>query len=147
MKKSIFLILAIAMGFTACEDDDMRNSEIPSVVLNGFTEQFPDAKDVEWEKKADIYEAEFDIDNVDHEAILNTEGSLLKYKYDIVYEELPEAIKTTITTDYDKTKVDEVELLKISENTYYQVEFDEEPTDTKIIFEETGAVNTEVTTW
>ena len=147
MKKSIFLILAIAMGFTACEDDDMRNSEIPSVVLNGFTEQFPDAKGVEWEKKADIYEAEFDIYNVDHEAILNTEGSLLKYKYDIVYEELPEAIKTTITTDYDKTKVDEVELLKISENTYYQVEFDEEPTDTKIIFEETGAVNTEVTTW
>lgn len=147
MKKSIFLILAIAMGFTACEDDDMRNSDIPSVVLNGFTEQFLDAKGVEWEKKADIYEAEFDIYNVDHEAILNTEGSLLKYKYDIVYEELPEAIKTTITTDYDKTKVDEVELLKISENTYYQVEFDEEPTDTKIIFEETGAVNTEVTTW
>lgn len=147
MKKSIFLILAIAMGFTACEDDDMRNSDIPSVVLNGFTEQFLDAKGVEWEKKADIYEAEFDIYNVDHEAILNTEGSLLKYKYDIVYEELPEAIKTTITTDYDKTKVDKVELLKISENTYYQVEFDEEPTDTKIIFEETGAVNTEVTTW
>ncbi|PRX48839.1 PepSY-like domain-containing protein [Salegentibacter salegens] len=147
MKKSIFLILAIAMGFTACEDDDLRNSDIPSVVLNGFTEEFPNATGVEWEKKAEFFEAEFALENVDYEAVLNTEGSLIKYKYDMVYDDLPAAVKTTITTDYDKTKIDEVELLKISENTYYQVEFEEEPTDANVIFEETGEVTTEITTW
>jgi hypothetical protein len=65
----------------------------------------------------------------------------------MVYDDLPAAVKTTITTDYDKTKIDEVELLKISENTYYQVEFEEEPTDANVIFEETGEVTTEITTW
>ncbi|PKD20362.1 hypothetical protein APR41_13870 [Salegentibacter salinarum] len=147
MKKSIFLILAIALGFTACENDDMRNSDIPSVVLNGFTEEFPDAKGVEWEIKADFYEADFDLANVDYEAVINTDGSLVRYKYEIVYDELPEAVKATITADYDQTKIDDIEVLKISENTYYQIEFDEEPTDVKVIFGKTGEVNTEVTTW
>lgn len=147
MKKSIFLVLAIALGFTACEDDDIRNSDIPSVVLNGFTEKFPNATGVEWEQKADFYEAEFDLDNVDYEAVINTDGSLEKYKYDILYNDLPEAVKSKITTDYDKSKIDEIEVLKISDTNYYQIEFDYTPVDTKVIFEDTGAVSTEIATW
>ena len=147
MKKSIFLILAIAMGFTACEDDDMRNADIPSVVLNGFTEQFSNATGVEWEKKADLYEAEFEIEKVDYEAILSSDGTIVKYKYDVSYEALPEAVQASITADYDKTNIDEIELIQISETSYYQVEFDAEPNDNKIIFEESGQVTTEITTW
>lgn len=147
MKKTVFLVLAIAMVFTACEDDDMRNADIPSVVLNGFTEQFSNATGVEWEKKADLYEAEFEIEKVDYEAILSSDGTILKYKYDVSYEALPEAVKASITADYDKTNIDEIELIQISETSYYQVEFDAEPNDNKIIFEESGQVTTEITTW
>ena len=147
MKKTVFLVLAIAMVFTACEDDDIRNADIPSVVLNGFTEQFSNATGVEWEKKADLYEAEFEIQKVDYEAILSSDGTILKYKYDISYEALPEAVQASITADYDKTNIDEIELIQISETSYYQVEFDAEPNDNKIIFEESGQVTTEITTW
>ncbi|GGW79759.1 PepSY-like domain-containing protein [Salegentibacter mishustinae] len=147
MKKTVFLVLAMAMVFTACEDDDIRNADIPSVVLNGFTEQFSNATGVEWEKKADLYEAEFEIEKVDYEAILSSDGTILKYKYDISYEALPEAVQASITADYDKTNIDEIELIQISETSYYQVEFDAEPNDNKIIFEESGQVTTEITTW
>lgn len=147
MKKTVFLVLAIAMVFTACEDDDIRNADIPSVVLNGFTEQFSNATGVEWEKKADLYEAEFEIEKVDYEAILSSDGTIVKYKYDVSYEALPEAVKASITADYDKTNIDEIELIQISETSYYQVEFDAEPNDNKIIFEESGQVTTEITTW
>lgn len=147
MKKTVFLVLAIAMVFTACEDDDIRNADIPSVVLNGFTEQFSNATGVEWEKKADLYEAEFEIEKVDYEAILSSDGTILKYKYDVSYEALPEAVQASITADYDKTNIDEIELIQISETSYYQVEFDAEPNDNKIIFEESGQVTTEITTW
>lgn len=147
MKKTVFLVLAIAMVFTACEDDDMRNADIPSVVLNGFTEQFSNATGVEWEKKADLYEAEFEIEKVAYEAILSSDGTIVKYKYDVSYEALPEAVKASITADYDKTNIDEIELIQISETSYYQVEFDAEPNDNKIIFEESGQVTTEITTW
>lgn len=147
MKKTVFLVLAIAMVFTACEDDDIRNADIPSVVLNGFTEQFSNATGVEWEKKADLYEAEFEIEKVDYEAILSSDGTIVKYKYDVSYEALPEAVQASITADYDKTNIDEIELIQISETSYYQVEFDAEPNDNKIIFEESGQVTTEITTW
>lgn len=147
MKKTVFLVLAIAMIFTACEDDDMRNADIPSVVLNGFTEQFSNATGVEWEKKADLYEAEFEIEKVDHEAILSSYGTIVKYKYDVSYDALPEAVQASITADYDKTNIDEVELIQISEKSYYQVEFDAEPNDNKIIFEESGQVSTEIANW
>lgn len=147
MKKTVFLVLAIAMVFTACEDDDIRNADIPSVVLNGFTEQFSNATGVEWEKKADLYEAEFEIEKVAYEAILSSDGTIVKYKYDVSYEALPEAVKASITADYDKTNIDEIELIQISETSYYQVEFDAEPNDNKIIFEESGQVTTEITTW
>jgi len=147
MKKTVFLVLAIAMVFTACEDDDIRNADIPSVVLNGFTEQFSNATGVEWEKKADLYEAEFEIEKVDYEAILSSDGTIVKYKYDVSYEALPEAVQASITADYDKTNIDEIELIQISEKSYYQVEFDAEPNDNKIIFEESGQVTTQITTW
>lgn len=147
MKKTVFLVLAIAMVFTACEDDDIRNADIPSVVLNGFTEQFSNATGVEWEKKADLYEAEFEIEKVDYEAILSSDGTIVKYKYDVSYEALPEAVQASITADYDKTNIDEIELIQISEKSYYQVEFHAEPNDNKIIFEESGQVTTEITTW
>ena len=147
MKKTVFLVLAIAMVFTACEDDDIRNADIPSVVLNGFTEQFSNATGVEWEKKADLYEAEFEIEKVAYEAILSSDGTIVKYKYDVSYEALPEAVQASITADYDKTNIDEIELIQISETSYYQVEFDAEPNDNKIIFEESGQVTTEITTW
>ncbi|UBZ07299.1 PepSY-like domain-containing protein [Salegentibacter mishustinae] len=147
MKKTVFLVLAMAMVFTACEDDDIRNADIPSVVLNGFTEQFSNATGVEWEKKADLYEAEFEIEKVDYEAILSSDGTIVKYKYDVSYEALPEAVQASITADYDKTNIDEIELIQISEKSYYQVEFDAEPNDNKIIFEESGQVTTQITTW
>ena len=147
MKKTVFLVLAIAMVFTACEDDDIRNADIPSVVLNGFTEQFSNATGVEWEKKADLYEVEFEIEKIDYEAILSSDGTIVKYKYDVSYEALPEAVQASITADYDKANIDEIELIQISETNYYQVEFDAEPNDNKIIFEESGQVTTEITTW
>jgi len=147
MKKITFLVLAIAMVFTACEDDDLRNSDIPSVVLNGFTEKFTKATNVEWEKMADVFEAEFEVDRVDYNAILNLEGTIVKYKYTISYDALPQAVQASITADYDSTKIDEIELIQISETSYYQVEFDAEPNDNKIIFEESGETANDVAPW
>lgn len=147
MKKAFLIVLAVVIGFSSCEDDDMRDSDVPSVVLNGFISMFPNAEKVEWEKRSDLFEAEFEIDNVEYDALLDAEGSILKYKYDILFEKLPEAVKTSITNQFDRTKVDDTEVLLIAETTYYQIKFDEEPQDNHVIFEESGQVNTNISPW
>ncbi len=141
MIKTVFLVLILAIGFISCDEDDLQRTDVPSIVANSFSEKFPNAKNLEWEKRANTYEAEFEVQNVEYETILNADGSIEKYKHELGYEELPEAVKDTISAEFNKTKIDDIELLEISENTYYQVEFDEELNDKNVIFEETGAVN------
>ena len=147
MKKAIILVLSLAMVFTACEENDIQNNDIPSVVLNAFTEKFSNATHVEWEKIGEEYEVEFDLEAIDYEAIIQADGTILKYKNDISFKALPEAIKETIIANYNKTKIDEVDEIHIGETIYYQVEFEAEPIDNKIIFEKSGQVTTEITTW
>jgi hypothetical protein len=46
---------------------DVPSSQVPSVILNSFKEQFSKATDVEWELNGDQYNVEFDISSADHE--------------------------------------------------------------------------------
>lgn len=76
------LVLAVALGvvtLSACSQE-IPQSEVPSVVLNTFNLEFENATDVEWDKKGSIYEVEFEIDNQDHEALVEETGTLAKYK-------------------------------------------------------------------
>lgn len=147
MKKTVFTVLALAMGLSACDDDDMRNTDIPSVVINGFTQEFSNAKDLEWDRNADMYEAEFTVNNVEFQALLNPDGTFDRYKYDFTYEALPQQVQAGIINGFQKTKIEEVVVIEILGTSYYQVEFDAEPNDSKIIFDELGQVTTGISTW
>lgn len=147
MKKIVLLALVLAVGFVSCDEDDMRNTDVPSVVLNAFNAEFSDAKKVDWEQIGDNFEAEFEIKNVDYEAFLNSEGNLLRHKKEITYADLPESVKTSIESDFKERKIDEVELLNLENEIYYQVEFDDLPMDEKVIFSESGSVNSEIPAW
>ncbi|WP_373060109.1 hypothetical protein [Zunongwangia sp. H14] len=144
MKRLFLLTMILAGMFISCDTDDSPNVETPSVVLNTFQREFPEAKDIDWEKYKENYKVEFEIENIDHTAIIANDGSLIKYKYEILASELPEPVNQTINTTYDRNKIDDTEILKIGEDTYYQVEFDNNFMDDKIIFNPTGEVNADV---
>lgn len=128
----------------SCDNDDSPNVETPSVVLNTFQSEFPEAMDVEWEEINDEYEVEFEIENIDHTAILSSNGNLIKYKYDILLSELPEPVNNTINASYDLNEIDDTKILKIDGETYYQVEFEKNLMDDKVVFNATGEVNSEI---
>lgn len=134
----------IAGTFISCDNGDSPNVETPSVVLNTFQSEFPEAMDVEWEEINDEYEVEFEIKNIDHTAILSRDGNLIKYKYDILLSELPVPVKNTINTNYDLNEIDDTEILRIDGATYYQVEFEKNLLDNKVVFNATGEVNSEI---
>lgn len=147
---AMMLMASLSLGLTSCSDDDnstdvdLTENEVPSVVKNSFEEQFPTATDVDWEVMGTDYEADFEIEMVEYNALIEADGDLIKYKYDIAATALPEAVTATIVADYENKPVDGTEILIIDDNTYYQVELDDEPSDIELVFDESGEVNTEV---
>lgn len=146
MKRFILCIAIFAGGLlVSCDSDDSPNVDTPSVTLNSFQSEFPNAKDVEWEELQNgDYEAEFEINRIDHKALLNKEGNLIKYKYEILASELPELVNNAIDSNYDRSQLDDTEILKIDGKTFYQVEFDQIPMDKHVIFNEAGEESPDV---
>ncbi|WP_298247784.1 hypothetical protein [uncultured Christiangramia sp.] len=144
MKRIILMTVILAAMSISCDNDDSPNVETPSVVLNTFQREFPDATDVEWEKLQQDYEVEFEVDNIDHTAILSNDGNLLKYKYDILISELPGPITAIINTNYESNEIDDTEILIIDGVTYYQVEFERTLKDEQVVFNVSGEVNPDI---
>ena len=149
MKTTLYLFSLVSLlAGTSCEsdDDDDFSANVPSVVLNAFEAEYPKAADVEWEMFAEDYVVDFEVENVDYEAIFNAEGNMLKYKYKILATEVPEAIKNAIASDYTNYQIDDAEILVIENQLYYQVELDGNP-DKKLVFNDAGTENPNIIYW
>ena len=78
-KKAIQLLVVIMMTTGTIIAQDMRQSDVPSVVVNNFKKEFPKAKDVEWEMKGDVYNVEFEIGLfTDYKAWYEASGKIIK---------------------------------------------------------------------
>ena len=72
--KLIIFMLAIFAGFSCAQEGVIP----PQAVLNAFQKLYPDVKDVEWEKEADNFEAEFYIDGDEISVEFNAKGKVLE---------------------------------------------------------------------
>ena len=147
---SLIVMTALALGFTSCsddDDDDLNSSQVPTEISAALNSEFPNATDIEYETFGDQYIVDFEIDTVDYEALYNSDGTLVKYKYDIFTSEVPESIMVTIAADYNNRTIDDAEILVIDSVNYYQIELNNTPTDDYIVFNEDGTVNTSIVFW
>lgn len=148
--QAIAFIAILFLVLTSCNNDDDNNllqNQVPNEVIVAFQGQFPNATDVEYQKVGGQYEVDFDINNVEHDALYNADGTLVKYKYDILSSEVPQAILITIETDYENRLIDDAEILMIDEVVYYQIELENIPVDIKLVFNNDGTVNTAIPFW
>lgn len=139
METKILALIAGAgfLAITGCEQS-IPESEVPSVVLNAFNLEFEDPLEVDWEKKSDFYSVEFEIQNKDHEALIDENGKLIKFKKELEVTELSEELKSTLATGFSEMKIDDVHLLVMNDSQYYQVEFDGNLSKARKVFNETG---------
>lgn len=149
MKQIILALTVLTFGFTSCnsDDDNTQPDQIPNAVTTAFNLQFSTATDVEYTKIGTDYEVDFDIATVDHEALFTSDGNLIKYKYDILLSEVPQAIKTTVETDFENRIIDDTEILVVHSVNYYQLELENQPIDNELVFNADGTVNTNTTYW
>lgn len=138
MKLLASSILALSLAGCSLVDNDIPASKVPSVVKNAFEQQYANAVDVEWEKRKDNFEVDFEIDNADYAALYNPEGQLLMAKKDIAETELPTPVAEKIALDYTDHYIDDVETIEVDGRVLYQVELEGTVKDKKMVYTADG---------
>lgn len=148
MKNSIILGIFLSIFLISCEEGkDISGINVPSVVVNELKTQFPNMTDLEWKTFGTDYRAEFEMNAVDHKAMISQKGKLLQYKYESSTTDLPEQVKTSIREKYPDLLAEDVHVLKIGNDTFYEVEFERWFGDDYKIFFPSGEENNTMEHW
>ena len=140
-------LLAIALSATlflgSCDDDDDDHINVPSVVENSFSQQYPEAMGVNWEKDTEnsisYLKAEFKQNGVEVEAWYNIDGTWVKTETDF-FGNLPTAVADYIATHYNGFRTDDMEYVETPTEKYYKIELEQGKHEVELMITETGEV-------
>lgn len=136
----IILALAVAgMFLVGCDNDD-DGIKVDKAIENAFKQQYPDATRVEWEKKSDYYVASFRQNNTEAEAWYNTQAVWHMTETDVIYADLPQAVKTAFeASEYAGWKVDDIDKLEcLGMETVYIIEVEQGNTEYDLYYSPEG---------
>lgn len=120
---------------------DINQSEVPSVIVNNFKQEFPKVYDVEWEKKGENYEVEFENDkSKEHEVVFNLSGEIIKHKAEITQKELNKSIKNTLRNEFSECIVSDVEMIEEKGVKTYRMELKSIFKEWDVIINEKGEI-------
>ena len=126
LTKLIPLVLCAALVFSSCDDDD-NVLKVPSAVENNFTQQYPDAFAVEWERDnqyaVPYMKAEFKVNGVEHDAWYTYDGTWIKTEIDY-NDPLPLSVTSVLSASYPGYRIDEVKWVESLEQHYFLIELE-----------------------
>lgn len=136
------MILAICMmGLASVTmSQDIPKSQVPSVVLNALQSKYPNATDLEWELKGDLYKAEFEIGSRDHDLWIDKNGNIKKHKEDFPKADLPAAIREKIAREFKDYRIDDVDKIEVDGKVTFEIELDGRAGDRKVLFSADGSI-------
>tara|TARA_R110002020_G_scaffold209031_3_gene414899 strand:- start:185 stop:631 length:447 start_codon:yes stop_codon:yes gene_type:complete len=142
MKKQItFIATVLTLISTASFAQDIRPSEVPSVIANNFKKEFPKASDIEWELDGENYKVDFEIGwGTDHEIWYDVAGNVLKHEEEISNGDLPNEVASKIKTDFKDLRIDGAKKIIDGKQVTYEVELENFTEEWKVFFSATGEV-------
>ena len=88
MKKTLIAgYLFFGLNFTQAQN--LKESEVPAVVLDAFKKEHPEIKSSKWEKEGDNYEVEFKLNKIENSIGYNASGNWIEKEVEIKPSELP----------------------------------------------------------
>ena len=140
--KRIVTLLVVTFAFGCANAQKLRGSDIPPSAKQTFTQKFPDAKDVKWEKEDDgSIEAEFKSGKSKYSATFDQAGKWLETESEIKKSELPGAVLATITKEFSGFKIEDVERLETpDQGKLFEVKLEKKEISYEVQFNETGKV-------
>lgn len=143
MGKLLFGLCVLLLVYSPVSAQNVQQRGVPAVVLNAFQQQFPNARQVDWEKKRNgNYEVEFDNGwfSRDHLAIISPEGKVLRYEEELASYSLPDAVKQKIKVEFDGYRVGDVKKVETGGLTTYAVELESRRGDLEVLFATDGKI-------
>lgn len=114
MKKNGFtwLILLGVFAFQSCDKDDLAHPESKEVEKT-FVEKYPNASQVEWEKKGNYWIADFYFNHQEMEAWFEKNGTWRMTEINIAFDALPEPVKTAFSSgEYQTWAIDDIDMVE-----------------------------------
>lgn len=142
--KNLKLVAVLLIGGALCSipilgrAQDLPSSRVPSVVTNAFQQRFPKAVDIDWELEHGIYQADFEINRLDHEVWFDREGRMLKHKQEIKTRSLPEKIRSAVRMRHRGYRLMDAEKLTRDGRTVYKLELRKLLHEIDIIVDDNG---------
>ena len=143
MRKLLLGLMIVSLTNFSVMAQDAQRRGVPAVVLNAFQQQFPKARQVEWEKMKDgTYEVEFSVGLIsrDHQAMITPEGKVVRYEEELASYSLPDAVKTQIKTEFAGYRTGDIKKIDMEGKITYEVELDSPSEDLKVEFDSDGKI-------
>lgn len=142
MKTNCIIITAMLVAAaTAGFGQDISQREVPSLILNNFKVDFPRAMDIEWEKKGELYQVEFELDkNKDQEIWYDELGTMTRQEMEISTAEVPAEILAAVQKEFAGFKLDEAKKILENGRTEYHLDLESRAEDWDVVFAPNGKI-------
>src|SRR5690554_3791326 len=137
--KAIQLIAVFLFGTAALYAQDVPESQVPSAIVNNFKKDFPNASDVEWERKGEQYKVEFETGrDVDHDAWYSASGELARHIEEIAVADIPDVVQNAIKNEFPGYRIDDAKRMVEKGVESYKVEVEKDKEELDVVFSKEG---------
>ena len=115
MKTNLLLLALLLSGYTlqSCNNDDDNLNSGNAAVENAFVAKYAGAAGVDWETKGAYYVVDFWLNNQEMEAWFGQSGEWYYTETDMVFDQLPEAVKTAFNqSEYSGWHIDDIDMVE-----------------------------------
>lgn len=119
-----------------------QKSTLPKKVLKTFDKNYPEAEKVSWEVKSKgDYKIKFELKGKKTVAEIDEDGTWEKTSTHILFDELPQAVQTTVNEQKTNSEITEIKIVTNDDNeTYYRVDLTDDNKTIKLEINKKGKI-------
>jgi uncharacterized membrane protein YkoI len=116
-------------------------TEVPQKVKDAFTQKFPTAKAIKWDKESDSeWEAEFKMNGVEYSANFLADGTWKETEHELAKKEIPAAIYASLMKEFPLYKVEEAEISETKDGSVYEFAIEKGKTEMEVVVDMNGKI-------
>jgi uncharacterized membrane protein YkoI len=106
--KKLFFLLATVASVSFANAQKVSDKDVPAMVKSALQKNYPNAKELKWEKEKGNYEVGFELAKTGYSVLIDASGNILETEIEIKMDALPANAKAYVSKNYAGQKIKEV---------------------------------------